>query len=55
MFLENIKNLTKTSKDLYQYTITQGKNKFDNLKVNVTIFKLLEMIRLILKKKMKLI
>ena len=41
-YLENIKNLTKTSKDLYQYTITQGKNKFDNLKVNVTIFKLLE-------------
>ena len=41
-YLENMKNLTKSTKDLYQFTITQGKNKFDIFKVNIVIFKLLE-------------
>jgi hypothetical protein len=41
-YLENMKHLTKSTKDLYQFTITQGKNKFDIFKVNIVIFKLLE-------------
>ena len=41
-YLENMKNLTKSTKDLYQFTITQGKNKFDIFKVNIVIFKLIE-------------